>query len=251
VSGAETLVDPVTVRFSSLDLGTALRRLLRGVNYALVERGDGVNGSPTDTLLIVLGPGQGPPGAPEPGWVSDSGPDAEQVAGTGALDQLIMHQGSAAAPALWTAAQTGEDPNSRVLALETLAQFNPSAGLEVLRSVARSEDPQAQLTALQVVSSRPSDTALPILLEALESPDIQVKGYALAVLLQDGDAGLVQVLDRVWRDPDPRFRYFAVQAIGQTPGTEAEAYLRSALHDTDEGVRHEAAEQLRRREGSG
>lgn len=250
VSGAETLVEQVTVRLSGLDLRAALRRLLSGVNYILVERGDGVEGSPDDTLLIVVGRWQARPGPAEPGGSVDPGPEADQVAVTGALEQLIIRQGSAAGFALWTAALAGEDSNVRALAMETLAQFNPSEGLEAMRAVARSEDPLARMTALQVLSSRPGDAALPVLLEALGDPDIQVKGYALAVLLGEQHAGLVQALDRVRRDPDPRFRYFAVQAIGQAPGTEAEEYLRSArLHDTDESVRKEAAEQLRRRGG--
>ncbi|MBI2883199.1 MAG: HEAT repeat domain-containing protein [Candidatus Methylomirabilis oxyfera] len=248
VSGAETLVDQVTVRLSDLDLRTALRRLLNGVNYVLVERGDGVNDSPNDTLLIVVGPGQGRPGPVDPGWLASSGPDADKVVVTGELEQLIIRQGPAAGSGLWDAALAGEDSNIRALALETLAQFNPSEGLEALRAVARNEDSLVRVTALQVLSSRPGDTALPVLAEALNDPDIQVKGYALAVLLQERPAGFIQALDRVWSDPDPDFRYFAVQAVGQTPGTEAEDYLKSALRDEDERVRNEATEQLRRRE---
>lgn len=200
----------VSVSFDALSLEHALRRLLAGESFALVYRSTPAGARLSRVLL--LGPHDGPLGAPEP-------------------------EGSAST--LGRRLDEDVDEAPRFLPEDAQA-FDPDGPLEVLLVLARHPDYRMRARALEALSARPDDPrAWQTLLERARDPEPRVRNVVVGLLgphLRRWP-GAEEVVWSALRDIIAPVRGTALLALWEAASPRAGDALRLALGDADLAVR--------------
>lgn len=194
VRGLEHVAGSVSAEFD-LPLGAALRRLLQGYSFVLVE-GAG------ERRLLILGQ------AGEPGGVEiATGGLRGGLWGAGGVERLASVVGEEALGVLLEASASA-DLEARLAALGGLAQHGPETA-EVLAAAVADPDPAVRFVAVQhLVGAGPP--AAPHLLKVFrEAKDPELRLMALSAVAGSGGAASEDLLALALRDPDPGVRAHA------------------------------------------
>lgn len=207
VTGVERLTRPVSAVFTELALAEAVRRLLAGANYLLVEGAPSAT-DPTGLTVIVLG--YGSPGT------APLGPD------------------EGATPSLAPSVDSGLNHERMVQA--RVASDTREAS-EIIRQAQKHDSRQVRMAALRAASWRPVSIAVPLLRAGLADPDIAVRSSAVQLLREIGTPAAVAAMAGALADEEPSVRLLVVELLrfDQRDGMELLAHV--AVADPNETVR--------------
>lgn len=183
-----------------LPLGAALRRLLQGYSFALVE------GAGERQLLI-----QGR--AEDPGEVGVAvGPAVGHMPrqglwGVGGVERFARVVGEEAVRILLEASASA-DLEARLAALGGLAQYGPEA-VEIVAAAAADPDPAVRFVAVQHLVGEGPPTVPHLLKIFREAKSPELRLMALSAVLGAGGPLSEDLLALAARDPDPRLRTHA------------------------------------------
>ncbi len=172
----------------------------------------------------------------------------------------LVQIGAAAVPPLLEVLRD-DDPEARIVAIETLGKFGTKATAAIPQLITGLNDPEPRIrtAAAQALSeiAPAHDTVIPALIALLRNPDDDVSNAACNALVRLGKSSYPAVL-RLTRDDDPDVRKMAVTLLsfmaspgfafaGESPdqmhdrSQAVRAALRTALGDRDDRVRSGAS----------
>jgi hypothetical protein len=225
VRGAEALDEEVSVQFSGLALGEALKRLLLHVNHLVLEDTSTEEGG-TRLIVWVLGAGGRPPAAAVIERVEKPAPSGDQP--WGPIAELVVDP----------------DPGMRRWAVKRLGERADHEAFTRLLRVLEDDDADVRRDALTALAQYGRTAIDPVkrLLEAEKVADVRVA--ALQLLGQIGREDAAPFLLGVLGDPDPRVRIAAVEALGHAGEPTATEALLEGIRDKEPAVRMAALRTL-------
>lgn len=224
----EQLDERVTVELRSPTLAAAVRELLRGRGFILVEARKDSEG----TLWILSNGSSGR--SANPVSVVSGGNTHESAQ----RDELKSFEALAAG-------LTDRDSNARLDAVSELSDFGDEQAIMTLASIAaHDEHPAVRAAALHAIGGDHADSHRSVFTSALNDHDARVRKAAVSALEASGTQTSLQILAIALKDRDASVRATAVDAIGEIGGDAARRVLESALTDESAVVREAATEQL-------
>ncbi len=158
-------------------------------------------------------------------WQSSSSPDLQAIAA-----EALAHQGKRAIAVLIELLNRSE---TRLLAVQALAQIRNSETIPALLTVVQDQEPAVRAAALEALSSFHDEPIPPVLVAALKDVAATVRQIAIRGLSVRADLArelnLVAVIgDRLW-DVNPTVCQEAAIALGRLGGEESVLLLHRAL----------------------
>jgi hypothetical protein len=249
VQGLDALTGEVSVSFSRLPLRDAIKRLLDGVNYLILEKEFSKGGARPVLVQVFI------PGGNMLSNLASFEINLEPDDGLGPLDRqeerlakLRLNDSMGRTDEIQKAISE-RDPTVQEEAFELLARRDPHGAVNEALRATKSADLDTRLNALQVLQHRQQMdewSTNAVLGEALSDQELAVREFAVQALAGREGPNVTLYLRNALRDPEPSVRRAVVESVAQK-GNDFQL-LYEALSDSDKSVRSLAVswiEQLR------
>lgn len=236
IEGADGLDGVTTADFRDMPLEPAIRTLLRGTSYVLVN--DTPDGAVNRVIVLRSGATRSHDQTPRGG---DAEPRVEPALAS--IEDLIGRDRFAAEEALVAVADASHGA-AGAAALDLLGHLGTESSVRAVLARAAGGDPGQRIAALKVAATIAPDEALPVLAAALEDRDATVKGLALELIAQSRSPDTLRFLRRALRDPDPAFRLTTIELLARRRDDDSLAAVREAVSEIDDAMRAIAEEVM-------
>jgi HEAT repeat protein len=140
-------------------------------------------------------------------------------------------------------------PAARGVDADALGQVEDRGAEAALIRALDDSDPVVRRLAAQALGELNGDRRAPArLITALGDRDPELRIIAARSLGEIGDTAAAPALAGAYQSHDPRLRYAVVTAMSELDGHHADAVLQLARNDSDQIVRHKAAQVLKDRD---